>query len=305
MPKVLITGVNGFIGRYMLKLCKSKGIDVVGTGSMPKQICTDSETKCENYFQMNVLDLPSVKKIFNEVNPEWVFHFAGATTHSEITINRINGLQINLIGTMNVLESFNSNNKCKKFIFPSSGKVFTPTNDGILADEAPSESKTILGKNKLIVEKIIDFFSTDFSRSYIICRIFNVYGPGQKIQFLIPTIINQLKSGVIELGNLTDKRDYIFVEDCVEGLYVAANNISIPGVHKLNVGSGTSRSVSMILEDLAKIIDHPFDIKINKEKIRKGEPPVEQARTEILSSLGWTPKIKFYDGLKRCIYENY
>ena len=178
---ILITGVNGFLGKNIANVLAKSGHKIIGLGKKES-----SDLEClSTYHSVSVLDKQSLNLIVKEV--DCVIHLAAITAHSEIIDNKYETLDINLNGTRNILNSFKFSNKAKKFIYASSGKVYGKIKKLPLTEDSETSPINILGKSKLIAEKLIDFYS-DRDKSYLIFRIFHAYGPGQ-----IKSIISNMK----------------------------------------------------------------------------------------------------------------
>jgi nucleoside-diphosphate-sugar epimerase len=142
------------------------------------------------------------------------------------------------------------------------------------------------------------------NENLIIGRIFNVYGPNQKENFLVPTILNQIKNknNSIELGNLSDIRDYLYVTDVVHALKILAEQrINPPKKDIFNIGSGVGINATEIANQLMDISKAKKNIVSIKSRKRFDENPYEVANSLKLRSLGWKPKVNLSEGLTKCI----
>jgi UDP-glucose 4-epimerase len=147
-------------------------------------------------------------------------------------------------------------------------------------------------QTKLISELIIEGYCRDFDLSACSLRLFNVYGPTQSGDFLLPLIISQIKNGEVTLKDPRPKRDFIHVNDVVDSIVCA---IPIKGYHTINIGSGISHSVKEIIDILQSATD--FKIVYTHE-YRKGEVLDSVADiTHARNILNWEPKINLKDGL--------
>ena len=202
------------------------------------------------------------------------------------------------MGTTNAL------NYCKnhgaKLIFLSS---YLYGNPDILpiAESAKLESTNPYALSKRIAEEICQFYYEKFGLDAIIFRPFNVYGPGQPENFLIPEIINQVRNdNKIILKDLEPKRDYVYIGDLINAI-VKAIDVDIKGFSVYNIGSGVSYSVQEVI-DFIQEISHSNKPVISKNERRRNEimntiADIQKAKTE----LGWDIKFSLYDGLAKLI----
>ena len=115
-----------------------------------------------------------------------------------------------------MIEAFEEST-CSKFIFASTSKVYGNPAYLPIDENHPTKPTSVYGETKLEAESLIKEKASSSSKQYVILRQFNIYGPGQNNSFLIPSIISQIKEKEeIELGNLTVKRDFTYVNDLCE-----------------------------------------------------------------------------------------
>jgi UDP-glucose 4-epimerase len=297
MGKLLVTGSEGFIGKHLVTKLLSEGYVVYGISLPPT-----AGIKHPNYHYtcLDILNREKLSRYFENLMFDAVIHLAALTTHEELTKDKERTLRINLEGTLNLLEEFKKT-KSIKFIFASTGKVYGRIQALPLSEDHPTNPINILGKTKLVAEKLIDFFSYDPTQQFIVLRMFNVYGPGQRSYFLIPTILSQLQDGndIITLGNIHDKRDYIFIEDVVEAVITVLRKKLPEGLSIFNVGSGEPYSALDIVRIMEETLGKEVKINIDKSRFRKDEFPEEYADIRKLLSLGWSPRYDLKAGLEK------
>lgn len=290
MTKIFISGINGFIGKALAKELLTQGYQVFGAGKSK-----DCDTENVTYTSCNVLD----KNILTESSKDCdVFvHLAAVTAHDEIVNNAEQTLQINWQGTYNMLEAF-TKNKGKHFIYASTGKVYGNFKSLPIKESDACNPLNILGKSKYICERLIDFFhKTNPEHKYSILRIFNIYGEEQKESFLVPTIIKQLKSDKISLGDIKAKRDYLYKDDLINA-FLKVIESNGPAMDILNVGSGEAYSAEEITNTLGNILNKKITISSDIQKNRNDELDTEYCSNEKLKKLGWKQAYSLGKGLE-------
>ena len=167
---------------------------------------------------------------------------------------------------------------------------------------ALTNPQNILGKSKRITEQVIDFYAIPENK-YLICRIFNIYGEKQKRNFVVPTIIEQLTQTYIQLGNIEDKRDYLYIDDLSLAIQACLKSaLYFNNVDYVNIGLGEPISVFDIVKTIEKILNKKLRIQINKALFRTDETPVEFCCNKKLRDLtGWQPRYSLLEGLKKTL----
>jgi len=294
--KILITGTNGFIGQHLSQALISRKHSVIGLGRQKKPALKN----IRSYFCGSVLDKDIVKKAVQHANA--IVHLAALTAHQDIIDNKFKSLEINFLGTKNVLDAFVQSKSTRKFIYASTGKTYGNIQSLPINENHPALPLNPLGKSKLITEKLIDFYANN-QKSFIIFRIFNVFGPKQKDNFLVPTILNQLKqANSITLGDIKAERDYLYIDDIIKAFVLAIEKKTNSGLDIFNICSGKSKSAQDIVNEIGKIQKRKINIKINKVLFRKDEKNIEYGSYKKAKKiLGWKPDYSLRKGLKNTI----
>lgn len=279
MRKILITGGNGFVGKYLTNFLNTKSEDIIDTVDIDK---------------LNLCEWDAVTKI-----PKYdvIVHLAGKSFVPDSFKEPLSFYYNNIQSMLNILEKAKVDGS--KVIFFSTYVYGVP--QYLPIDE--NHSKNPLNpytQSKLICEELCEAYHRDFEVEITIFRPFNIYGPGQNSSFFIPSIINQLNNEVIYLNDSRPKRDFIYIDDVIEAIYLAiTNNDSSYRVY--NLGSGESTSI----KDLVNLI---IDLSKSKavvnfsEQIRQGEVLETIADiSKIKMEFGWFPKTCIRKGLFQCL----
>ena len=224
MHKVLVTGGRGFIGTKLVSRLRNLSLDVIEISSDFGDI---AKSETWNSFQ----------------NLDVVFHLAGRNFVPESWNEPAEFFQTNVIGTEMALECCRRHGA--KLIYISSYLYGVPKKIPIKeTDKIKPNNPYALSKH--LAEQICEFYATYWNIPITVIRPFNVFGPGQRSEFLIPKIINQIRNNSeVRVMDLEPKRDYIYVEDLVDALIKA---IKIDdGYNIFNIGSGKSYSVGEII----------------------------------------------------------
>ena len=176
---ILVTGSSGFVGRWLVNSLKKTGFSVIKF---------DKEENNRSINNWN--DLKEIKNI------DAIFHLAAISFIPQATKNPRLTYEINTFGTLNILELCRLNNA--KLIFPSTYVYGAPKYLPI-DENHPIKPQNTYAKSKFLAEELIKTYNEDYGLKSVILRFFNIYGPNQRNNFLIPLIISQLKKGKINV----------------------------------------------------------------------------------------------------------
>lgn len=295
--RILVTGINGFIGQHLGIMLLKRGHFIVGLGRNEK--CTINDIK--TYYSGNVLDKKLVEKATKDV--EVVVHLAAITSHADIVDNRFATLETNFLGTKNVLDAFSKSKKTRKFLYSSTGKVYGKIMHLPISENHPTNPQNALGKSKLITEKLIDFYNNN-QKEFIVFRIFNTYGPWQNENFLIPTILSEFKKRKKEivLGDIEAKRDYVYIDDLVNAFILAIEKKKFLGISYYNICTGKASNAKDIVKILNKIKGLNIRVKKNSDLFRADELKIEYGSYKNARKyLEWQPQVDLKEGLQRLL----
>lgn len=272
--KIAVTGSGGFIGSYLLPALKKEGHEII-------------ELTLEKDF--DVMDFNSMQKI-----PEFekMIHLAAMSYVPDSFINPYDFYKVNILSTLNVLEVCRQRNA--GMIFMSSYVYGAP--DYLPIDEKhPIKAFNPYSQSKLSAEQICTGYSRDFNMDVVVLRPFNLYGFGQKENFLIPTIIKQAHSGKIILKDPEPKRDMLYIEDFIDAVI---KSCSVKGNALYNVGYGKSFTINEMANAVCDAFHKEIKLEFTGEK-RTGEVMNTIADiTAITEATGWKPKTSLTEGIK-------
>ena len=234
-----VTGSSGFIGTHLMRALESRGIDCLGVSRSTNSI---DITKWELVEEIPAQDV--------------LFHLAGITNIPKSFANPTEVYFTNYVGTLNALE-WSRINDVQKMIYVSTFVYGVP--QYLPVDENhPTAPNSPYSQSKLLGEELCAAYCRDYGLDVVILRLFNIYGPGQKGDFLIPEIMRQLSRGVggaVVIRDPHPRRDFLYVGDAVDAL-IAASASGECGCNIFNIGSGKSYSAGEIAEMLADLYCH-------------------------------------------------
>ncbi len=253
----LLTGSNGFTGRYVEPALQARGFRVARLDTVGPNPC-------------DLTDAEAVERIVREAQPEVLVHLAGIAFVAHGNFEDF--YRVNVLGTLNLLQALAKLDRLpSRVMIVSSGNVYgTPPVEVVDESICPGPSNHY-ANSKLAAEHMA---RTWFDRlPILITRPFNYTGPGQASHFLIPKIVSHFRqrASVIELGNLDVIRDFSDVEDVVDAYMALLEGAAKSEV--VNVCSGRPLALLDIVEMMSKIAGYEIEVRVNPEFVRKNEVP--------------------------------
>ena len=284
MKKILITGVEGFTGRYLAEELKLKGFNVFGISS-----AVDNPN--DGIFKCDLLDTIHLNHIIQEIKPNYAAHLAAIAFVGHGNNNDF--YRVNVLGTMNFLEALNQSGLAlSKVLVASSANVYGTPNIEIIDESVTPCPVNHYATSKLAMECMV---KTMFDKlPIVITRPFNYTGVGQSDQFLIPKIVSHFKRSdkVIELGNLDVSRDFSDVRDVVASY--AALLMSEAKSTLVNICSGRDISLNEVISKMHNIAGYEIEVRVNPAFVRQNEIKKMCGNNAYLNSLiGYKSNILF------------
>lgn len=261
-PRALITGLEGFTGRYVADELRRSGYEIFGTRHSGAD---EGEAGC---FRVDICDLAALRRVVEEVEPEVVVHLAAISFVAHGEADAI--YRANVVGTRNLLEALAGLSRAPRAVLlASSANVY-----GNAPVELIDESVSFAPANDYAVSKLaMEYMARLWMHRLpiVIARPFNYTGVGQASHFLIPKIVShfQRRASVIELGNLDVERDFSDVR-VVAQAYVRLLEV-VPAGQVVNVGSGQVVSLREVLDMMSVISGHEIEVRVNPEFVRANE----------------------------------
>ncbi|HEX8964871.1 MAG TPA: NAD-dependent epimerase/dehydratase family protein, partial [Patescibacteria group bacterium] len=264
---ILVTGGTGFIGSHLVKKLLQKKYSVVVPYIKIEDkslFATDPIFRQVILEKLNINNKRKVLSIIKKYKIDFIFHLAAETIVQEGYKNPYKTLQTNILGTINLLEAVRLEKKITGIIFASSDKAYGKTN------AAYTEESSLKGDHPYDVSKSsADLIAQTFIKTYntpvIITRFANVYGPGDlHIDRIIPGICEALvKNKKLKIrSNGLYKRDYIYVEDVVDGYLFLLKKFNTLKGQAYNFSSKENLSVLDLIKKIEKISNKKIEYKI-------------------------------------------
>lgn len=238
--RVLVTGGAGFIGRNIVKQCKSSGLEVFSLDHR-------SNLNADKSINASIENYSEIFDAFKGVDA--VFHEAAVTSPPEFEVHDVESFAVNVMGTLNVLKASVANG-VRKVVLASSSAVYGNIKVPGREDMAMPKYSNLYPLSKSFDENLALYFSQRNELETVCLRYFNTYGAGENSKgtysSVIAKFINDLKGEKTPFiyGDGTQRRDFVFVEDIARANCMALEKGKSGEAY--NVGTGKSLTFNEI-----------------------------------------------------------
>jgi UDP-glucose 4-epimerase len=281
----LVTGASGFIGSHLTRRLLAAGASVHAVSRMRQEPGPESL----RWWQADLGDAGAVGELVRATRPDFIFHLASHVAGARDLAKVLPTFHDNLASTVYLLSAA-AEVGCQRIVLANSSEEPLSLDDTVPCSPYAA-AKWASGAYGRMFHKL-------FGTPVVIPRIFMTYGPDQKdLQKLVPFVTLALLSG--ETPKLSSGRrlaDWIYVEDVVEGLILAATAKGIEG-STFDLGTGRLSSIREVVSTL---------VEVTGSKVVPGfgalpERPLEQERAAntafLRDTLHWQPRTELHDGL--------
>ena len=287
---VLVTGGAGFIGSNLVAKLVECGANVTVIDNLLSGHISNLDISKINFIKGDIRDNILINDIMKNI--EIIFHLASSVGNKRSIDNPIEDADINVLGTLYILEAARMNN-VKKIILSSSAGIFGELKTIPIKEDHQIEPDTPYGSTKLCQEKLSLSYSKLYNIDVIALRYFNVFGTNQRFDAygnVIPIFAHNLltNQSLIVFGDGEQTRDFIHVDDVVQANLKAANSNNISGA--FNIGSGTNISINALLN----LLNNYMPINVIYKGIRPGD--VKDSLSDISKAktyLNFKPNVDF------------
>jgi len=293
--KLLVIGGTGFLGSHVCREAIKKNYRVISVSTKKTKFNLIKKVK---YIKCDISNSTKIKRKLN-FEVDYIINFGGYVDHSD----KNKTYQSHFKGCKNLID-FYQKKKIKKFIQIGSsleyGKTKSPHKEKIMTKKVIL-LKSIYAKSKLLsTNYCMNAFKKNFF-PVIVLRPYLVYGPGQKIDRLIPFIISKsLTNKTFPCSSGVQLRNFLFVEDFVKAIFKTLTKKNVNG-EIINIGSNNNlkvKKVILMIKDYLNSGKPMFGkIKLRKDESIKYYPSIKKAKNLI----NWKPLIQFEKGLIQTI----
>lgn len=210
----------------------------------------------------------------------------------------------NVVGTLNLLQAVRQAGVAR-MIQVSTSEVYGSAQMTPMTEAHPLVGQSPYSASKIAADKLAESFFLSFETPVVTIRPFNTFGPRQSARAVIPAIIVQALSGkgLVRMGDGRPTRDFVFVDDTVDGFLRAAVS---PGVEGRTIHLGTGREIAIgdLVPMIGRALETDLDVEQDARRLRPAGSEVERLVADASLArqlLGWEPRVSVEEGLPRAI----
>jgi len=296
LPRLLITGKSGFVGSTIVGMLAAEPDPRFA--AIPEE-CPD------------LLDGAAWDAYLAAVKPDAVIHLAAQTFVPESFSDPRRTFEINLLGTLHLLQALQRRKFTGRMLFAGTGDVYgavTPERLPI-TEETPARPRNPYAVSKLAAEALCFQWSQTGDIDILMARPFNHIGRGQSPNFVIPSLARQIaeiaagkRPHAVDVGDIDVTRDFTDVKDVVRAYFLLIEAGSRGEVY--NVCSGKETTIRDALIALGKLAQVEFEIRQDVTKLRTAEQRrIVASNAKIVRATAWAPVIPFAHSLQEVLDE--
>ncbi len=301
--KILTTGSAGFIGSAFVRLLAQKGREVIIVDNLDYAADLKRLADAQGYYKFykaDICDRKKIESIFKKEKPSVVVNFA-AQSHVDRSIKEpFIFTDTNIRGTQVILEAVKKY-EVERFVHISTDEVYGDIEDGEFLETTPLNPSSPYSASKASADLLVKSYQRTFKVPAIIVRPSNNYGPWQYPEKLIPLAVMKILLGekVPVYARGENVREWLFVEDSVEGIFQIMEKAKAGEIY--NLGSGEEKQNIEVVKAILSILGasesriefvsdrlgHDIRYKLNSQKVRQ--------------ETGWQAKVKFAEGIQKTV----
>lgn len=286
--KYLISGGEGFIGRYLKDKLLKEGHEV-----KTLDIAGDPD------FKISILDYDSLSEIMHGL--DGVFHLAAITSPPQFEDDMISGFNTNVYGTLNILRAAAINN-VKRVVLASSSAVYGDIAFAGKEDLKIPGHKNMYATTKLFDEYLAQYYHLRSELEVVSLRYFNAYGVGENVKGMYASVFTQFLRSISEgknpvvYGDGTQSRDFIYVKDLAAATYLAMTRGKSGEVY--NIGTGKSISFNSIISEMSNVLGKKIVPEYTANPFKNYQMFTLADPSKAKEELSWEPEYGVRDGIR-------
>jgi CDP-glucose 4,6-dehydratase len=306
MPNILITGGTGFIGSHLAKkLSETNRVIVLQRDIIPNEWLLQALEKCI-LVNGDITDQKLISRILADYQIDQVYHLAAQAVVSAANRDPYTTFNVNVMGTISVLEAVRITNPNVKVLIQSTDKVYGDNRMDMTEKDALMPTVGVYETSKALEDLSAQMYFNQYNLNIKIARPCNTYGYDNTNR-IIPNTIRSCLNGippVIYDGQEKTTRQYLYVDDLVDALVLImekgqndANESTVVPI--FNVGTDDILTQEQVVKTIAELFD--MHIRVMKRTCPVKEIEKQSVKWDKIKALGWQPKYNFRLGVNKTL----
>ena len=308
----LVTGCYGFVAQHLIHNLLLNNNRVIGIYNKKYQLKIFNNKNYINQKKLivkkvDIRDKKALTILFKKYKFDYCYHLAAISQVLTSNQSPEETYEINVFGTINLLESAKLYRPKIKFIFSSSDKAYGSSKKLPYKEDFPLNGLNPYDASKACADIISRSYAKAFDLQVCVTRFVNIYGPGDVnwgriIPGTIKSLINNKKPILRSNGRFL--RDYLFIDDVVNGYIMlgsAMQNKKVKGI-AINFGSGKPITVLNLVKKMLKINNNNSKFYIIKNKVKNEIKDQYSGYQLAKKTINWKPKISLEEGLVKTFF---
>jgi len=300
--RILITGISGFVGSHLAEHILKMGHEVFGIVRWRSKMENISHIQDKlHLLNADIKDGYSLQNVFRSVSPDVCFHLAAQSFVKESWNSPIETLNINVLGTGNVLEAIRlSCHECVTCVAGSSEEYgLVHPSETPIKETNPLRPMSPYGVSKVATDMLGLLSNKSYGMKTIVTRCFNTTGPRRGDVFATSSFAKQIaeievlgKPKVLYVGNLDARRDWTDVRDIAKAYWLAAMKCKPGEVY--NICRGGTWTVREMLDMLLGMSNEKIEVKQDADRLRPSDVPLLLGSADKFKVItDWQPVVPF------------
>jgi GDP-4-dehydro-6-deoxy-D-mannose reductase len=289
--RTLVTGVDGFIGRWLARALLASDDRVDGLSRRGEGQSPDGVTR----HLCDITQTEAVAHLVDELKPDRIFHLAALNNIGDSFADPRKTFRVNVGGSLNVLEAVRMHAPDAVLLSVGSSAEYgtTATQAAALSENLPLWPSSPYGLTKAAQGMLVQLYARAHGVKALHVRPFAIVGPGKSGDALADLCqaivgVEEGYTSEVQVGNLDVMRDFVDVRDCVRALLLLSTEGQAGEVYNLCNGRAEGlRSVIAILESCAL---KPFRVIQSEGKLRSSDDVRIIGNGRKLAALGYSPR---------------
>ncbi|MFC1497625.1 GDP-mannose 4,6-dehydratase [Verrucomicrobiota bacterium] len=298
--RILVTGADGFVGRHAIKDLADNGHEI-STFDLAYKSRIEQATNC---FTGDLRNADSILKAVETANPDACLHLGGISFEPSGKDDPGNMLDVNITGTINLLDAFRKSADSARILVVSTAFVYgKKQTKEPLKESDPLAPEGSYAVSKAAADLIAISYSNKFNMHIMTVRPTNHTGPGQSPQFAIASFVDQVKriangesKPLLKVGNLECERYFTDVRDIVRAYRLLLEKGRAG--ESYNISSDTRMKIGTVLEKLYELAGINPKTEKDPDKFRPTDKSPALDISKLKADTGWEPKIEFSQTLQ-------